>query len=110
MSSAGSRVPEGRLVVARTSGRDLKMRGVELLVDDDFVGSLQYGETFEASIAPGRHTLVATNRMYSPSMEFDIAPGETVRFSVTSVALGGLWLFVAMMGTVAYRVVLERTA
>jgi hypothetical protein len=100
----------GRIAVSRNSGRDMKIRGIELLLDGEFVGNLAFGQTYEAEIAPGTHTLTATNRMYSPSIDFEVKAGDTVRFVVTSIPLGGLWLLIAMMGTVAYRVKLERVA
>ncbi|HTQ10678.1 MAG TPA: hypothetical protein VMI31_11445 [Fimbriimonadaceae bacterium] len=94
--------------ISRASERDLKFRGIEILVDSEFVGNLQFGQDLTVAISPGHHRLTATNRLSTKSLEFDAAPGETVDFEVAGIALGGLWLLMAMLGTVAYRVTLMR--
>ena len=99
-----------RILISRKAARDIQIRGIEILIDEKFVANLAYGETFETTLEPGHHRLTATNRMYSPTIEFDVAAGEEIRFTTSSIALGGLWLLVAMMGTVPYKVTLERAS
>ncbi|HVT11265.1 MAG TPA: hypothetical protein VHE55_03285 [Fimbriimonadaceae bacterium] len=101
-------MPEATLAVTRDSARDLKIRGVEILLDGRFVGNLNYGESLDVPIEPGPHTLTATNRLKSKSAEFEAKPEEVVRFRTTGIAMGGIWAVMAMLGTVAYRVELER--
>ncbi|HWA83311.1 MAG TPA: hypothetical protein VG820_07765 [Fimbriimonadaceae bacterium] len=103
-------MPEATLVVSRNSDRDLKIRGIDILLDGRFVGALNYGDSLEAQVEPGRHSLTATNRLKSKSVEFEAQPGETVRFLTTGIAMGGIWVVMAMLGTVAYRVEIERQA
>jgi hypothetical protein len=101
-------MPTATLIVSRTSARDMKFRGIEVLLDGDFIGELSYGKSLEREIEPGIHTLKVTNRMKSASGAFEAAEGETVEFVATAIALAGCWFFLTMMGTVAYRVTLER--
>jgi hypothetical protein len=90
------------------SENDLKMRGIEVILDDVFVGDIAYGRSLKLPISPGSHTLKVTNRLKSRKIEFQAAPGETVRFEATGVLMGGIWIFMSMLGTFAYRVTLER--
>lgn len=101
-------MPQTTLTVARDSPRDLKFRGIDILLDGKFVGGLTYGNSLSISIDPGVHSLTATNRLKSKSVEFEARPGETLQFQTVGVALGGIWAMMAMLGTVAYRVELAR--
>jgi hypothetical protein len=96
------------LIVSRTSDEDLKIRGIELLLDGEFIGDLSFGKTLQIEISPGHHVLKATNKLKSKALQFDAIAGERLEFLTTGVALFGLWTIMAMMGTVAYRVTLER--
>jgi plastocyanin len=96
------------LTVSRTSDRDLKIRGIEVLLDGESLGSLAFGRSLERDIEVGHHTLKVTNRLNSRPAEFDASPGETVKFETAGIAMGGLWLFMTMLGTVAFRVTLDR--
>jgi len=99
---------QATLIVSRVSDRDIKFRGIEILIDGSFAGNLQFGDSLEIEVEPGTHRLTATNRLKSKSVEFEAKPDETIEFETTGIALGGLWLIMAMLGTVAYRVTLER--
>lgn len=101
-------MPKATLTVARDSARDLKFRGIDILLDGQFVGDLTYGNSLSIEIEPGVHNLTATNRLKSKSVEFDARPGETVMYQTVGIALGGIWAMMAMLGTVAYRVELAR--
>ncbi len=96
------------LTVSRTSDRDLKFRGIEFLLDGKFIANLQYGDSISIDVQPGYHTLKATNRLKSASADFTAESGEKVAFQATGIALGGPWLVLTMLGTVAYRVTLDR--
>jgi hypothetical protein len=96
------------LIVSRTSDEDLKIRGIELLLDGDFIGELTFGKALEIEIEPGPHVLKATNKLKSRTVQFDAAEGETASFQVIGITLFGLWTVVTMLGTVAYRIELVR--
>jgi hypothetical protein len=101
---------QGRIVVSRNDERDIKIRGLEVLLDGEFVANLQFGQSYEAPIPAGSHRVTATNRMFTRHIDFDLAPGREARFTATSVALHGIWTLIALMGTVAYRVSLKQDA
>jgi hypothetical protein len=96
------------LIVSRTSEDDIKIRGIEILVDGEFVGDLRFGDSLQIEIPPGHHKIKATNRLKSKTLEFGVIPGETIRFEAVGIMLGGAWWVIHMMGTVAYRVTLKR--
>jgi len=100
---------QGIVIVSRVSERDIKFRGIEILIDGNFAGNLKFGDSLEIEVDPGSHKLIATNRLKSKCVEFEAKPDETTEFETAGIALGGLWLIMAMLGTVAYKVTLEPT-
>ncbi len=96
------------LQISRGSDSDLKIRGIEVLLDGEFLREFKFGDEYDVEIKPGRHTLKATNRLKSATVDFEIADGERVEFETIGIALGGIWVLISMLGTVAYRVKLER--
>lgn len=98
------------LFVSRVSDRDLKIRGIEVYVDGEFVGNLVFGQALSAAVSPGRHLVRATNRLSSREIEVEAGEGETVRLRATGIALGGIWHLMTVLGTVAYRIELEPEA
>ena len=62
-------------------GIELVRGQVEISVDGKGVGSLKYGETIDAPLEPGRHTLrLRAGRYSSREYSFDAADGEVVSF------------------------------
>jgi hypothetical protein len=62
-------------------GIELRRGEFEVLVDGKSVGSVQYGETVETPLEPGRHTLrLRVGRYSSRDRSFDAADGEIVSF------------------------------
>lgn len=101
---------QGQVRITRSSDSDLKIRTIEVLIDDQHVGNLLYGETLEVPIPAGPHRLKATNRLKSASVDFSVGAGETAEFRATGVMMGGFWMLVSLLGTVAYRIRLEKVA
>lgn len=96
------------LIVSRTSERDLKIRGIEVILDGYHVGDLTFGQSLERQVEPGTHLLKVTNLLKSKAIEFEAKPGETIHFETIGIVLGGLWVIVTMLGTVPYKVLLQR--
>ena len=69
---------------------------------------LKYGKTFEREIVPGHHQVKASNTLFSTKVEFDAAPGETVRYRCENGLTGGGMVMVLMMGVAYLRVRLIR--
>jgi hypothetical protein len=62
-------------------GIELRRGSFEVSVDGSRVGTLAYGETFETSVEPGRHTLgVRVGRYSSRDHSFDAADGQVASF------------------------------
>jgi hypothetical protein len=71
-------------------------------------GVLKYGKTFERDLPPGPHTVKASNTLFSDTVTFDAAAGETVRYRCENGLTGGGMIMVLMMGVAYLRVRLTR--
>ena len=98
-----------RVLITRDHPEDIQDRPVYLWIDDDkWDGVLKYGRTFERELAPGHHQVKANNTLFSTRVEFDAAPGETVRYRCENGLTGGGMVMVLMMGVAYLRVRLTR--
>ena len=97
-----------KISVSRTSPKDIKIRGLEVLLDNKTIKDLQFGETFEHEVTPGKHTLKVNNTLYNKSVDFDVQAGQTAKFNAGNYVsgLGGVAFVVVGMGP--YKVFLER--
>ncbi len=69
---------------------------------------MRYGRTFERELPAGRHTVKASNTLFSTTQEFDAAAGETVRYRCENGLTGGGMVMVLMMGVAYLKVKLVR--
>jgi hypothetical protein len=69
---------------------------------------LKYGMTWEQAIEPGHHKLKAHNTLFGQTVEFDAAPGETVRYACENGLSPGGIVMVLMMGVAYLKVRLTR--
>ena len=69
---------------------------------------LRYGKPWEQEIAPGHHTLKAHNTLFGTTVEFDAAPGETIRYACENGLSPGGIVMVLMMGVAYLKVRLTR--
>jgi hypothetical protein len=97
-----------RLIVERTSRDDVQTRQIILSLDGDPWTTLLYGESASCGIAPGKHRLRAYNTLVWRTVEFDVAPGESVRFSAVNRAGRGTAALIALLGVGPLYVTLER--
>jgi hypothetical protein len=99
-----------RLVITRDHPQDIQDRPVYLWIDGEkWDRVLKYGKTFEREVPPGRHTVKASNTLFSTTVTFDAAAGETVRYRCENGLTGGGMVMVLMMGVAYLRVRLTRT-
>jgi hypothetical protein len=56
----------------------------------------------------GRHTVKASNTLFSTTEQFDTAPGETIRYRCENGLTGGGMVMVLMMGVAYLKVKLVR--
>ena len=88
------------LVITRDSDADIKMRGLEIYVDDQYEHDLQYGRSFRKLVAPGLHKVMVSNHLYKKRLSLELKAGERVnllagnRFTI----LGGIMVAVLGMG------------
>jgi len=99
---------QATVIVRRSSINDIKIRGIEVLIDGVLVANLQYGQTIETNVEPGTHTITVTNRLNTKSLEFEAKDDQRIAFETEGIALSGLWMLMTMLGTVAYKVTLKR--
>jgi hypothetical protein len=98
-----------QLVISRDHPQDVQDRPVYLWIDGEkWDGVLRYGRTFERALPAGRHTVKASNTLFSTTQEFDAAAGETVRYRCENGLTGGGMVMVLMMGVAYLKVKLVR--
>jgi hypothetical protein len=107
---ASPAAPQGpaMITVRRTAVDDVQDRQVYLSLDGEEWGTLYYGQALSREIAPGRHTLKANNTLVRRSVEFDVTPGEHVRFQCINRAHWTAMLFMAFLGAALLTVRLVR--
>jgi hypothetical protein len=110
MTSPSMEQLTGHLIISRTSDRDIKIRALDVFVDDDFLVDLAYGKSAEVELEPGPHTVKVTNRLYTRRLDVDLAVGERVTVSVANIAgpLGALMTMAMGMGV--YKVFVEEVS
>lgn len=102
--------PQGpsMLTVRRTSKDDVQDRQVYIYVDGEDWATLMYGKTVTREIAPGRHVLKANNTLVRKSVEFDVKPGEHVKFQCINKPHWTAMMFMAFLGAAFLTVRLVR--
>lgn len=62
-------------------GMELRRGTFDIVVDGERVGSIEWHESIEAPVEPGRHTLQVRKGRYSSSnLTFDVADGQVADF------------------------------
>jgi hypothetical protein len=97
------------LVITRDHPQDIQDRPVYLWIDGEKLDRpLKYGKSVERELAPGPHTVKASNTLFSTTVEFDAAAGETVRYRCENGLSPGGIIMVLMMGVAYLKVRLKR--
>lgn len=96
------------ITVRRTAADDVQDRQVYVSLDGEEWGTLHYGRQLTREIAPGRHTLKASNTLVRRTVAFDVTPGEHVRFQCINRAHWTAMLFIAFLGAAILTVQLVR--
>ena len=71
---------------------------ITMSLDGEPIARLMAGRSATREIEPGHHRLRANNTLMWKTVEFDVAPGEHVRF-VASNRSGSLTTIMAIIGT-----------
>lgn len=97
-----------RLVVARTLPIDVAQRQVYVILDDERIATLLFGEQVEREIPSGRHRLRLNNTLVRKTIDFEAAPGECVEFRFANRAGRFALPFLAVMGVAPLYLTVER--
>ena len=99
----------GQVGIARDSEKDIKMRDLYVLIDDQEERNLTFGGSLSVELEPGNHRIKVTNRMYSEELQFTLQSAETVSFQAANVIKSGALNALAMsVGQFVYRPTIKR--
>jgi hypothetical protein len=98
------------ITVHRTSPADMQERELYVSVDGAPNVILSYGDAVTISLTPGHHWLRVHNTMSRRRAEFDVGPGEHVRFSAANVRGKNFGILATFLGIGPMHTVLEREA
>ena len=68
------------VTIVRRSQEDFKQRQLVVWLDGKKLGDLMFGDAFTRDVHPGPHKLRVSNTLVWKTVEFDVKPGEQVRF------------------------------
>lgn len=74
------------ITIARTHATDVGLRQLVISLDGERLGDLLFGESVQRDVAPGPHRLRVSNTLVWKTLEFDVRPGEQVRFEAINRA------------------------
>ena len=80
------RLRPSSVTIARTSASDVGLRQLVITLDGERLGDLLFGESVQRDVAPGPHRLRVSNTLIWKTLEFDVKPGEQVRFEAINRA------------------------
>jgi hypothetical protein len=86
-------VPGTLKLTRKGFGMELRCGQFEISVDGRNIGSLNYGDTVEAQVEPGHHTLrIRAGRYSSRDYSFDAADGEVASFRCHGAMVWPRWV------------------
>lgn len=80
------RMHPASVTIARTHASDIGLRQLVITLDGERLGDLLFGEFVQRDVAPGPHRLRVSNTLVWKTLEFDVKPGEQVRFEAINRA------------------------
>ena len=80
------RMRPASVTIARTNASDVKMRQLVITLDGERLGDLLFGDAMQRDVAPGPHRLRVSNTLVWKNLDFDVKPGEQVRFEAVNRA------------------------
>lgn len=106
--TAGQAETPARLVILRTSERDIRNRQIFASLDGVSLGDLIFGSRIEREIAPGPHHLRIHNTLFWKNLDLQVAPGEVVTFQTINYAGRGFLNLVLIIGVAPLFLAVER--
>jgi hypothetical protein len=80
------RMRPSSVTITRTHTSDVGLRQLVITLDGERLGDLLFGESMQRDVAPGPHRLRVSNTLVWKTLEFDVKPGEQVRFEAINRA------------------------
>jgi hypothetical protein len=74
------------VTISRTDMSDFQQRQLVITLDGERLGDLLFGESMSRDVAPGAHTLRVSNTLVWKTVNFEVKPGEQVRFEAINRA------------------------
>lgn len=74
------------VTIARTHASDVGLRQLVITLDGERLGDLLFGESVQRDVAPGSHCVRVSNTLVWKTLDFEVKPGEQVRFEAINRA------------------------
>jgi hypothetical protein len=98
------------VTIVRRSDEDFKQRQLVVWLDGEKLGDLMFGDAFARDVHPGPHTLRVSNTLVWKTTQFDVKPGEHVRFEAINRPGRVTYPMLVMLGVGPLYVTVRRVA
>ena len=98
------------VTIERRSAEDFKQRQLVVWLDGEKLGDLMFGEVFTRDVHPGPHKLRVSNTLVWKTVEFEVKPGEQVRFEAINRPGRVTYPMLVILGVGPLYVTLRRVA
>jgi hypothetical protein len=98
------------VTVVRNHPDDIKQRQMIVWLDGERIATLMFGDAVTRDLDPGRHRLRVSNTLFWKTVEFDVKPGEQVRFEIINRAGRLTYPMLAFIGVGPLYVTVRRVA
>ena len=87
-----------RVTISRAHADDARERQVVVSLDGATIATLMFGDAVTRDVEPGRHRLRAHNTLVWKTIDFDVAAGASVRFTLINRPGGGTFGLLSILG------------
>jgi len=98
------------VTITRKSEEDFKQRQLVVWLDGVKLGDLMFGDAFTREVHPGPHALRVSNTLVWKTVQFDVKPGEQVRFEAINRPGRFTYPMLVLLGVGPLYVTLRRVA
>ena len=98
----------GQVTITRSLADDVGFREIYLEIDGQHAAVLEARDAVTRELPAGRHTLKATNTLFSKTHDIELGPGAHLRFRVGNKAGWGTFGPMAVLGAGILYLTFER--
>jgi hypothetical protein len=98
------------VTIERRSDEDFKQRQLVVWLDGEKLGDLMFGDAFRRDVLPGPHKLRVSNTLVWKTCDFQVKPGEQVRFEAINRPGRLMYPMLVLLGVGPLYVTLRRVA